>query len=33
VTCMAPGVIELRSDDFVANEAKQAVLEQSEWPF
>jgi hypothetical protein len=32
VTCMAPGVIELRSDTIMMIETKQAVLDQSEWP-
>lgn len=33
ITCLAPGVIELRSDTFGANEVKQAAFKQSEWPF
>ena len=33
VTCLAPGVIELRSDASVANEARQAALEQPDCPF
>ena len=33
VTCMAPGVIELRSDACMVHETRQDALEQPEWPF
>lgn len=33
VTCVAPGIIELRSDAFMINEGKQASSEQPGRPF
>ena len=33
VTCLAPGIIELRSDAFMINEGKQASSEQPDCPF
>jgi len=33
VTCLAPGIIELRSDAFMMNEGKQAPSEQPHCPF
>ena len=33
VTCLAPGIIELRSDAFMMNEGKQASSELPDWPF
>jgi len=33
VTCLAPGIIELRSDAFMMNEGKHASSEQPDCPF
>jgi hypothetical protein len=33
VTCLAPGILELRSDAFMMNEGKQASSEQPDCPF
>ena len=33
ITCLAPGVIELRSDAFMMNEGKQGSSEQPDCPF